>query len=113
MQIELKNLDNGIHYISLIGRMDVKGTQEIDMKFTALVATNESPVIVDLSEVDMITSIGIRTLISNAKALNVRGGKMVMFNPQSMVKNVLTTAGIDKLIEIHGDLDTACAAVLG
>ncbi|MCU0971698.1 MAG: STAS domain-containing protein [Gammaproteobacteria bacterium] len=111
MQIDVTELDGGIQHIRLAGRMDIEGTQAIDLKFTALTASRRSAVIVDLSEVSFLASIGMRTLLSSAKALGLRGGKMVLLSPQPMVATALSTAGIDTLIPVHEDLGSARQAL--
>lgn len=107
MQIEIQDLEDTLVLVKLAGRMDILGTQDIDMKFTAATATRKAGVIVDMAEVEFIASIGIRTLLSNAKAQGSRGGKMVLCNTQELVREVLTTAGIDQLIPIANDLEAA------
>lgn len=113
MRIEHRVLDNGVTLITLDGRLDMQGTQEIDLRFTALTATSKAAIVVDLSQVGFIASIGMRTLLSNAKALGKRGGKMVLYNPVPLVRETLATAGIDALIPMYDDYDQACAAALG
>ena len=113
MQMDVSEIDGGIRHIRLAGRMDVAGTQAIDLRFTALTATRRSAIVVDLSEVSFLASIGMRTLLSNAKALSLKGGKMVLLNPQPMVASALSTAGIDTLIPVHHDLESACKALEG
>ena len=76
MRLESELLDEHILKISLDGRLDIDGTQAIDMPFTALAATKKAAVLVDLSQVTFLTSIGIRTLLTCAKAASARGGKM-------------------------------------
>jgi anti-anti-sigma factor len=110
MKIESESLDNGVVKINLAGRMDVQGTQEIDLKFNGYTATQRA-VIVDMSAVDFLSSIGIRTLLLAAKAILHRGGKMVLFNPDATVTNILKMAGIDTMIPICQSLDEARAAV--
>jgi anti-anti-sigma factor len=111
MNIETESLDNGILKISLAGRMDVQGAQEIDLKFSGYTA-NQRAVIVDMSAVDFLASIGIRTLLLVAKAISRRGGKMVLFNPDANVSHVLEMAGIDTLIPICRSFDEARSAVV-
>lgn len=111
MQIETQELEQNIKLISLRGRMDMQGTEAIDLKFTALTATHKGGYLIDLSQVEFIASIGIRTLLSNAKAANMRGGKMVLLNLQPMVADVMHTAGIDQLIPIFNDQAKALAEV--
>jgi anti-anti-sigma factor len=110
MKIETEPLDNGVLKISLAGRMDVQGTQEIDLKFNGY-TNNQRAVIVDMTAVDFLASIGIRTLLLVAKAIVRRGGKMVLFNPDKNVSHVLEMAGIDTLIPICHSFDEARNAV--
>jgi anti-anti-sigma factor len=90
--------------------MDVKGTQDIDLKFNGY-AANQRSVIVDMSAVDFLASIGIRTLLLVAKAISRRGGKMAILNPDPNVAHILEMAGIDTLIPICRSFDEACSTV--
>lgn len=111
MQMDVSEIAGGIQHVRLAGRMDVAGTQAIDLKFTALTATRRAAVVVDLAEVSFLASIGMRTLLSSAKALSLKGGRMVLLSPQPMVAAALATAGIDTLIPVHQDLASACTAL--
>ncbi len=110
MKFELKDLDNDILYVSLIGRLDLQGTLEIDDRFTFNVADFKKNTVVDMSGVGFLASIGMRMLLSNAKALQQRKKQMFLVNPQSMVEDALKTAGIAQLIPIYGTLEEAIAA---
>lgn len=99
MEIKAGTVD-GFSCIYLKGRLDIVGTQAVDLKFTTLTSTKREPVMVDLSEVDFISSIGIRLLATNAKTLNGVGAKMVLIKPQKVVADVLRQSGIDQLIPI-------------
>ena len=48
MCLESELLDDHILKISLEGRLDVEGTQAIDMQFTALTATKKAALLVDV-----------------------------------------------------------------
>ena len=54
---------------------------------------------------------GLRSIVLPARAVNSRGGKVVLFAPNAMVESVLKTSGIDSLLPIHRDLDAAVAAL--
>ncbi len=107
MEIQIEELGEGTARVNLAGRMDIAGMEEIDVRFTALAAARRGLVIVDLSQVSFLASIGIRTLVSTAKALARHGGRMVLLTPQPVVENVLKTSGIDTVLPIFFDLDTA------
>jgi anti-anti-sigma factor len=52
-------------------------------------------------------------LVSSAKAVQKRGGKLVLLNPQPLVADMLTSAGISMIIPVHTDLTEACEDVRG
>ncbi|MBK6741765.1 MAG: STAS domain-containing protein [Hydrogenophilales bacterium] len=97
--------------IALRGRLDLKGSGEIDLRFTSLTATDASNVLVDMSEVEFIASIGMRLLLTCAKAKAARGGKLALYGLQPMVAEALETAGIDSLIPLYADAPAALAGL--
>jgi anti-anti-sigma factor len=112
MEINSETLENGVLRVSLSGRMDVLGAQDIDIKFTALTATKKASILVDISDVSFLASLGMRTLISSAKALSNRGGLMVLYKPQPNVAEVLETAGVTSLIPVYDEYENAINALL-
>ena len=108
MKIETETFDGGILKVNLAGRMDAQGTEEIEQVFMDSACTQRS-VIVDMNAVSFLTSMGIRTLKLVAKAVSRRGGKMVLLNPDTNVRQVLEM--IEDLIPIHRSLDEALRAV--
>src|SRR6266851_4141313 len=85
MELTYEDLDDGVRRIRLAGRMDVEGSREIDLKFTSLTASRQAFVIVDLSLVDFLSSLGLGTLVRSAKAQMSRAGRMVLLSPQAHV----------------------------
>jgi anti-sigma B factor antagonist len=111
MQLNYTKLENGIKYIQLEGCLDLPGVMEIELQFTAFAASEKAGVVVDLSQVPFLASMGIRMLLSSAKAVQKRGGKLVLLSPQPLVTDMLTNAGINMIIPVYTDLDAACADV--
>ncbi|HTE13833.1 MAG TPA: STAS domain-containing protein [Burkholderiales bacterium] len=111
MELETQPIDGGITMIRLRGRMDVRGAQEIDLKFSAVTGVNHGAFIVDMSQVDFLASIGIRTLLVSAKAVKARGGRLVLFKPTESVAGILEMARITDIIPMFHELDAARAAV--
>jgi anti-anti-sigma factor len=98
-------MENGITKVSLSGRLDVQSALEIDDEFTKIAKENKN-LLVDLSDVTFIASLGIRTLVVGAKATSNNGGKMVLLNPQPNVEQVLRTSHIDTVMPITHDSAT-------
>jgi anti-anti-sigma factor len=111
MEIAVDDINATTKCIRLNGRLDHKGSGEIELRFTALTATNDDATAVDMAGVDFIASIGMRLLLSCAKAKLARGGRMVLFGLQPMVLEAMQSAGIDSLIAIHADQPSALAAL--
>lgn len=112
MEFETTILENGLKHVILKGRMDMQGTLEIDDKFSSETSSRKAAVLVELTDVEFMASVGMRLLLKNARALEGRGGKMVLYNPSTLVKDALETAGVDKLIDTHDDYDTAATEAL-
>lgn len=110
MEMHTEKLEGDITRVGLAGRMDYAGATEIDAKFMEI-ANREKWLLVDLSKVSFLASMGIRTLIMAAKVLKERGGKMILFSPEMMVAKVLKTSGTDILIPVYYDLPLACEAL--
>ncbi len=108
MDLEIENEENGITRLLLTGRMDIDGTLEVDGKFNEISKAKDK-LIVDLSKVEFLASLGIRTLVMGAKAVSSKGGNMVLLNPQAGVERVLRSSGIDSVIPIAADLNAAIA----
>ncbi len=113
MAIEFDDVSDTFRRIRLSGRLDIVGTEAVSMKFTNLASAAARRVVVDLTGVSFLASIGIRELISNAKALQSRGGRMVLFvGDNAPVAKTLEVTGIDTLIPMFSTLSEAEQAAL-
>lgn len=114
MAIDFQDSTDGVRTVNISGRLDIPGTDEIATKFAALTSTTNRKVILDLTQVTFLASIGIRAIISNAKALSAKGGKMVLcVQAGSSIEKTLETTGIDALIAMFGDAAQARQALEG
>jgi len=112
MAIEFQDISDTLRTVSISGRMDLVGTDEIATRFAALTASSGRRVVVDLVGVAFLASIGIRAIITNAKALQQRGGRMVIFvGDNQAVYKTLETTGLDSLIPLFTDMAAAQLAV--
>ena len=112
MKLQFNELENGIRLIKLIGTLDLSGAYSIEVEFVRQCAGDGVRVLVDLSEVDYISSIGVHMLITSANSITGRGGKMALLSPQPSVLNVLDLIGIPQILPIYSDLESAKAGVL-
>lgn len=101
MEIEVTETRPGRAYkLSLRGRLDAAGVDRVETRFVAVAVAQSRDAIVDLSAVELLTSMGIRMLISAARAMSARHTKLVLFGAQPLVQEVLETAAIDSLVAV-------------
>ena len=112
MELHYSDLDNNIRMIKLVGDLDILGVGAIETPFTGYCAGENPRVLVDLSEVAFLASIGIRLLTLTAKSVASRGGRMVLLHPTPDVRHVLEITGIPAIIPIYDGLESAEAVLL-
>jgi anti-sigma B factor antagonist len=112
MELTYADLENGVRKIDLKGRLDIEGATAIDLKFTSLAATQRVFLVIDMTLVDFIASLGVATLVRSAKAAKLRKGKLVLLNPQPNVAKVLAATRVDQVLPVCANLDEAFASVL-
>ena len=112
MELQYRELENKIRLIKLIGQLDIVGVGAIETKFSGYCAGENPRVLVDLSEVDFLASIGIRLLTLNAKSITSRGGRMVLLCPTAEVQRVLELTGVPSMIPVYDGLESAETVLL-
>ena len=113
MSISYDDVGENLRRIMIFGRLDTPGTDSVASQLVALAAAPKKGVVVDLFGVNFLASIGIRALITSAKAVQQRGGKMVLVaKAGSTVVMSLEATGVDELIPVFDDAaDAERAAV--
>jgi len=90
------------------GRLDIRVPDSVASKLAELTAAPKKPCVVDLSSLQFLASIGIRALITSAKAVQQRGGKMVLVvDDGSTVGMSLEATGVDELIPVFRNASDA------
>ena len=98
--LKYTTLESGVDCVSLFGRLDVLGVQQIESNFAMMTTTQRKSVIIDLARLELMSSIGLGMLISNANNLYAHGKRMVVLNPQKRVERVIRMAGLDQILPI-------------
>lgn len=113
MSINYKDVGENLRRIVISGRLDIPGTDSVASKLEELAAAPKKGVVVDLSSVQFLASIGIRALITSAKAVQQRGGKMVLVvDDGSTVGMSLEATGVDEIIPVFRNASDAERAAL-
>lgn len=112
MELQIEALSATVTRAAPVGRWDIIGAAAIDLQLSALAGSGRS-IIIDLSEVTFLSSMGIRSIVMSAKAVALRNAKLVLLSPDANVATVLTTTGIDSLVPICHALGDALGVIGG
>jgi anti-anti-sigma factor len=96
--------------ITLVGRLDILGSEAIDLPL-AVVAGSGSSIVIDLSGVDFLGSLAMRYLVLAAKAVARKSRTLVLLNPRPLVRDALTKAELETILPIVHSEDEAKAAL--
>jgi anti-anti-sigma factor len=99
MSISHTDVGDDLRKIVILGRLDIPGTESVADELEKLAAAPKKGVVVDLSSLKFLASIGIRALFKSAKAVKDRGGRMVLVvGTNSSVMMSLEATGAKDLI---------------
>jgi anti-sigma B factor antagonist len=107
--MSISHEDSGdLRRIVISGRLDVEGTDSVATQLVELAQAPKKAIVVDLSSLKFLASIGIRALIESAKAVKARGGKMVLVaKAGSTVMMSIKATGTDQLVPVFGSSSDA------
>ena len=109
------SVDQGAGHASIValkGKLDIQGAEKIAVPFAAATGAAQN-LIVDMTGVTFIASIGIRSLVSSAKAMSRKGGRLVLCGLSEPVHEVLQVSGITDLLLIAKGRDEADRMLAG
>lgn len=98
--------------IALVGKLDIAGAEAVGLPLAAIAGTRTN-IVIDMTGVDFIASIGIRQLIIAAKAVARGAGRLLLLDPNPMVTDVLVTSGLEDILRIVRSEDEALAVLSG
>ncbi len=97
MKIDLKKEDKKLT-IKLDGKLDTNTSPELDSKMSELEGMEE--VIIDMKDLDYISSAGLRVLLSMQKVMN-KQGKMTIINVCENVMDIFEVTGFSDILDIE------------
>jgi anti-anti-sigma factor len=107
MELKIIKDDESYVHVALVGKMDLSGVQEVEAKFINLTATAKKNLLVDISAVSFLGSMGLRVFLTAAKSLSWAKKSLILLNPQPMVFDVLEASSFQDVVAIETDLPSA------
>jgi len=99
MQISART-SNDIHIVAITGSLDSTTSPDAQKSLDAVLAAAKK-VALDFSELDYISSAGLRILLGAAKRLRASGGSLGMFGLNQSVREVFEISGFSSILSIY------------
>ena len=114
MSINFQDVGEDLRRITISGLLDMEGTEALAAQLMELVKAPKKGVIIYLTNVRFLASVGIRILVASAKAVQERGAKLVLVvSPGSSVAMSLDATGVNVFIPVFANGSDAEKAALG
>lgn len=106
LTINVKNLKR-VDLIEVKGRIDSSNASQLDNTLKGLAEQGRHNLVVDLSEVNYMSSAGIRALVAALRENRKNNGDLYLAQPSARVEEVLNLTGLETLFQTYPDAATA------
>jgi anti-anti-sigma factor len=100
MEITLRK-EGSATVVSVKGRIDAVTASEFEKGLSALMAGGDCMLVLDFKGLEYISSAGLRSILSIAKQLKTKEGKMLFAGLQGPVKDVFKISGFGSIFKIY------------
>ena len=110
MEITTERVDDVV-VVKAKGRFYSNNTQAVEKGLAEAIGSGPLRLALDLTEMDYISSAGLRVLLKVAKQIQRAKGKVVLFGLRPHVREVFSISAFDRIFSIHVDRAAAIAAM--
>jgi len=100
-------MDGGFAVVRPAGKLDTLSAKTFEAYLKELVDQNAGTLLIDMAQVDYVTSFGLRSLLILAKQLAPSGDRLILFQVNPSVVDVLKISGFLKILTVVDTLDAA------
>ena len=110
MNIETRELKH-VSVVTVSGRVDSATAPDLQKALQVLLDAEHNQIVLELKDVDYMSSAGLRVLVSTQKAAKKNGGALRLAQLSTRVEEVFELAGLAPVFEIYPDVVGAVGAV--
>ncbi len=112
MEVKVTEQD-GISILTLSGRMDATTTPEFESAARALLAQGKILMLIDMAELEYISSAGLRGILGLVKSIKAASGKLAFCSLQPMAAEVFRISGFNAMLTVRGTREEAFSSLRG
>jgi anti-sigma B factor antagonist len=98
---------NDVAVVSLKGRLDINTHGQLETELNAFAAKGQTKVLVDVKELDYISSAGLRVLLSGAKQFKKINGTIALASLAPTVRQVFEISGFAAIFPLYATREEA------
>lgn len=102
-----------VYVVSARGRLDGSTSTIFSKHLDALIGLGTPKLLVDFSEIDFVTSAGLRAVLVVVKKVKAANGSFALCAVQAPVREVLDITGFTAMLQIHPDRTVGISAMSG
>lgn len=95
----IESKDGNKVVLKIVGRLDTNTAPDLDSYLKANV-TSDAGMVFDLSELDYVSSAGLRVILATHKVMSSRGG-LTITKPKDTVMEVFEATGFSDVLDIQ------------
>lgn len=100
MDLTITPIANGKILAKITGRLDTANSDEFEKKMQPLLQGTSPDIEVDCSDLEYISSSGLRLFLTLQKSVNARSGKLVIFNMKDQIREIFNMTGFSRIMTI-------------
>jgi anti-sigma B factor antagonist len=101
---------NSVAVLSVSGRVDSATAPDLENGLKKFVEADKTQIVLDLKNVEYMSSAGLRAMVSTLKAVKRVNGDLRLASPSPRVEEVLRLAGLTSIFSIHATREEAVAS---
>ena len=103
MEVRIQEVQSAV-VITLIGRLDTLTSPNLEAEIKQLITQNKLKFILDFTQLDYISSSGLRVLLMLQKQLKGLGGKSILVNLKPDIKHIFDISGFSVIFSFKSAL---------
>jgi anti-anti-sigma factor len=92
LEITIENQPDGCVRVALTGRLDTQTYAQCEQRLAPLLTSATRVLVLDMAQLDYLSSMGLRVLMKTNKAMSALGGKCLLTRLQPPIRTVIDIA---------------------
>ena len=106
MEIKIKEI-NEVMVVGIEGKLDTSTSPEAEAEIGKLLDDGQKKIIINLENLNYLSSSGLRVFLGTAKKLMATGGTVKLCCPNDVVKDILDISGFSTILDVRNTEEEA------